>query len=121
MSLNYVTLTLDVYDGQGNPMTKGTATFTPSAQLTDTTDHQITGLTPVTATFRPGTAPPVVKLLATDNSAPLPAGWAWTRFLRTGCRFVWRPVRSITGSSAPCWRRPSCPSRAWTGAPTPSS
>ncbi len=78
MSLNYVELTLDLYDGQGNPVTQGTATLTPTQVLTDTTDHQITGLTPVTATFRPGSSPPVVKLLATDNSAPLPAGWAWT-------------------------------------------
>ncbi len=78
MSLEYVELTLDLYDGQGNPVTQGTATLTPTQVLTDTTDHEITGLTPVTATFRPGTAPPVVKLLATDNSAPLPAGWAWT-------------------------------------------
>ncbi len=78
MSLNYVELTLDLYDGQGNPVTQGTAALIPTTYLTDTTDHQITGLTPVTATFRPGTAPPVVKLLATDNTAPEPNGWAWT-------------------------------------------
>ncbi len=53
MSLEYVELTLDLYDGQGNPVTQGTATLTPTQVLTDTTDHEITGLTPVTATFRP--------------------------------------------------------------------
>ena len=78
MTLNYVGLTLDLYDGQGNAVTQGTATLTPTQYLTDTTDHALTGLSPVTVAFTPFSAPPVVKLLATDNAAPLPAGWAWT-------------------------------------------
>jgi len=35
MTLNYVTLTLDLCDGQGNPVIKGTAELVPSAELTD--------------------------------------------------------------------------------------
>ena len=77
MALNYVTLTLDLYDGQGSAIVAGTATLTPSVQLTDTTDHEWIPPAPLTVTFRPGTAPPSVKLLATDNGAPLPAGWGW--------------------------------------------
>ena len=30
MTLNYVELTLDLYDGQGNAVTTGTATLTPT-------------------------------------------------------------------------------------------
>lgn len=77
MALNYVNLTADLFDGQGNVLAAGTATFTPTAQLTDTADHEIVTLAPVTAAFKP-TASPVVKLLATDNGAPLPGGWGWT-------------------------------------------
>ena len=35
MSLEYLTLVLDLYDGQGNPVITGSAAFTPSAVLTD--------------------------------------------------------------------------------------
>ena len=52
MSLNYVSLTLDLYDGQGNPVTQGTATLVPSTVLTDTADHEIIGLTPLVASFK---------------------------------------------------------------------
>ena len=78
MTLQYVTLTLDVYDGQGNPMTKGTATFTPSVQLTDATDHELITQLPIVASFQVSGSLPTVKLLATDNGAPLPLGWGWT-------------------------------------------
>jgi hypothetical protein len=77
VTLNYVTLTLDLYDGQGNPVIKGEALFTPTVQLTDTTDHQEIVLAPVPCVFHGGGLP-AVKLLATDNTAPLPGGWGWT-------------------------------------------
>jgi hypothetical protein len=35
MALQYVTLTLDLFDGAGNFPAAGTASFTPSAVLTD--------------------------------------------------------------------------------------
>ena len=76
MALNYVTLTVDVYDGQGNVPASGTATFTPSAVLTDA-GVEIIGQQPVTAVFH-AAALPTVKLLATDNSDPAPAGWTWS-------------------------------------------
>ena len=77
MALNYVSLTCDLFDGQGNALSGGTATFAPNVQLTDATDHEIIPQAPVTAAFKP-TSSPVVKLLATDNSAPAPNGWKWT-------------------------------------------
>ena len=77
MSLQYVTLTLDLYDGQGNAIIAGEALFTPTAQLTDTTNHELITLAPVPAVFH-SAGTPAVKLLATDNSPPAPAGWAWT-------------------------------------------
>lgn len=77
MTLNYVTLTLDLYDGQGNPVITGSALFTPTAQLTDTTNHELITQAAVPAAFHAGGLP-AVKLLATDNGPPAPAGWAWT-------------------------------------------
>lgn len=76
MSLNYVTLVLDLDDGQGNLITKGTAAFTPSAQLTDA-GVALTTQAPIPAVFH-AAGSPQVKLLATDNSAPLPDNWVWT-------------------------------------------
>ena len=76
MSLNYVTLTLDLYDGQGNFPVSGLATFTPSAVLTDA-GVEIIGQQPVQAVFH-AAALPAVSLLATDNAGPLPAGWTWS-------------------------------------------
>lgn len=75
MPLNYVTLTLDLYDGQGNYPFSGSASFVPSAVLTDA-GVEIVGQQPITAVFRAGSVPSV-KLLATDNSGPVPAGWTW--------------------------------------------
>lgn len=77
MALNYVSLTCDLYDGSGNFITQGTASFAPSAQLTDTTDHELIAQAPIVVTFRPS-GPPVAHLLATDNGNTAPSGWAWT-------------------------------------------
>ena len=76
MTLNYVTLVLDAYDAQGNLVTKGSASFVPSAQLTDPGVEWIPPA-PVPAVFH-AAGPPSVKLLATDNTAPQPEGWGWT-------------------------------------------
>ena len=76
MTLNYVRLTLDLYDGQGNFPVSGLATFTPSAVLTDA-GAEIVGQQPVVAVFH-AAGVPSVSLLATDNSGPLPGGWTWS-------------------------------------------
>jgi hypothetical protein len=76
MTLNYVTLILDLYDGGGNPITSGAAALVPSAVLTDTADQEIVTQDPVPGVFHAGGFPQV-KLLATDNSAPRPSGWTW--------------------------------------------
>ena len=73
--LNYLTLTLDLYDGQGNYPVSGSAAFTPSAVLTDA-GVEVIGQQPVTAVFR-AAAMPSMKLLATDSAGPLPTGWTW--------------------------------------------
>jgi hypothetical protein len=78
MTLNYVTLILDLYDGDGNPASQGWARLTPSAQLTDTANNQLVTQAPMVAQFRPGLTPPEVLLLATDNGTLNPAGWGWT-------------------------------------------
>jgi hypothetical protein len=76
MALQYVTLTLDLYDGQGNFPVSGQATFTPSAVLTDA-GVEIVSQQPIVAVFH-AAGPPAVKLLATDSTGPMPAGWAWS-------------------------------------------
>jgi len=79
MSLNYVELTVDLGDGQGNYLGQGlTATLAPTSVLTDSTDHLIAGTGPLTVAFTPFSSPPVIKLIATDNSNISPSGWAWT-------------------------------------------
>jgi trimeric autotransporter adhesin len=75
MTLNYVTLVLDLYDGGGNVVTTGTAAFTPSVQLTDP-GVEFIPQAPVPAVFH-AAGTPSVRLLATDNTAPLPNGWTW--------------------------------------------
>jgi hypothetical protein len=75
MSLQYVVLTLDLYDGQGNAVITGTAALVPSAQLKDTTDHMIITAAPVPAVFH-AAGFPQVTLLATDNGNLSPS-WTW--------------------------------------------
>ena len=77
MTLNYVTLILDLYDGQGNAAVAGEALLVPSAQLTDTSDNMMITQAPVPGVFR-SSGFPNVKLLATDNGALAPGGWGWT-------------------------------------------
>jgi hypothetical protein len=78
MTLNSVTLILDLYDGSGAPLTQGTVLLTPSATLTDTTDNLDITQSPVQAQFSAYRPVPQVSLLATDNANLLPAGWGWT-------------------------------------------
>lgn len=77
MTLNYVELTLDLYDGSGSYISQGTATFKPSVTLTDATDSEYIPQAPVTGSFK-ASGSPKVKLLGTDNSNVTPAGWGWT-------------------------------------------
>lgn len=80
MALNYVTLTVDLYDGQGNALTQGTASFVPSATLTDTADQEIITQAPIVVSFHAGAGPPTVSLLATDNASPGQMSWNTTTF-----------------------------------------
>jgi hypothetical protein len=78
VTLNYVTLILDLYDGSGQPLTQGTVTFTPSAVLTDPAAGLMFTQSPVQAQFTSaGRAAPQVSLLATDNAGLSPSGWTW--------------------------------------------
>lgn len=74
-ALAYVTLTLDLDDGSGNYPVSGTASFVPSAVLTDA-GVAVIGQQPVTVSFRAGSLP-AVKLLPTDTPGPQPTGWTW--------------------------------------------
>ena len=76
MTLNYVTLILNLYDGQGNPEIRGAAALVPSAVLTDAADQVIVTQDPIPGVFH-ASGFPQVTLLATDNAAPQPAGWTW--------------------------------------------
>ncbi|MGH3205923.1 MAG: hypothetical protein ACRDP5_28310 [Streptosporangiaceae bacterium] len=76
MPLNYVNVILDLMTGAGNPVLGGSAILVPSAQLTDTADNLLVTQAPISAVFVGSL--PVVKLLATDNGALAPSGWAWT-------------------------------------------
>lgn len=76
MALNYVTLILDLYDGQGNPAGTGTAALVPSAQLRAAAEGMFITRSPVPAVFTPA-AFPQVRLLATDNSDLSPSSWTW--------------------------------------------
>ena len=77
MALNKVALTIDLYDGQGNPLPSGTSSLVPTAVLTDVTDHIIATQVPVRAVHTQA-GPPVVSLIANDNSDILPADTGWT-------------------------------------------
>lgn len=76
MGLNYVSLVLDVFNGQGSVVPGGVAVLTPSVVLTDVTDGQVIAAQPLTVQL-PGAIPNAVTLLATDNTAPAPSGWTW--------------------------------------------
>jgi hypothetical protein len=75
VALDYVNLTLALYDGSGNLLTTGTAVFTLSATLTSTTDNEYITQAPITATL--GITPPVVKLIANDSRGINELGTAW--------------------------------------------
>lgn len=75
MALNYVNLTLDLFDGQGNELKTGNVIFTPSVQLTDTVEHELITRAQLQVSLVGGS--PVVKLLATDNGNLNPSGWSW--------------------------------------------
>jgi hypothetical protein len=76
VALQYVTLVLDLYFGNGNPITQGTASLTPTQLLVDSPDQQYIPQAPVPVTFG-ALGLPAVLLLATDSASPEPPGWAW--------------------------------------------
>jgi hypothetical protein len=77
MTLQYVSLICDLFDGGGNVVSQDTASFVPTVVVTDSTDHEIVTLVPITAAFKV-TGPPSVSLLATDGANLRPPGCGWT-------------------------------------------
>jgi hypothetical protein len=78
LSLNYVTLTLNLYDGAGHVLQNGVIRFAPSSELSDTADEMFITPAPVTVTIPGGQTLQTVSLLATDNESLSPSGWGWT-------------------------------------------
>lgn len=76
MALSYVSLVLDLYDGQGNPVTTGTVTLSPNATVLDASDHIVVTRKPVVISLFQNPVP-TVSLVATDNSGLSPSGWGW--------------------------------------------
>ena len=76
MSLNYVNLVLDLYDGQGNPVVTGSVVCTPSTTVVDSADHVVVTQKPVPVSLF-GSPLPTVQLAATDNPGLLPSQWGW--------------------------------------------
>ena len=75
MAINYVNLVCNYMDGAGNPITKGTVTFTPNVEVLDTsTDHLVITQAPITVNLAK-TPTPTVQLVATDNAGMAPSGW----------------------------------------------
>lgn len=71
MSLTYRTLVLNFTTPAGQPCQRGTATFTPSSQLTDTADAVTIGLPQVIDLALTNT----ISLVTTDNASIAPSGW----------------------------------------------
>lgn len=80
MSLNYITLILDLYDGDGTPVTTGQAVATPTSLLTDPEDQEY--IPQATASVLFGAGNPPLRLLAVDSSGPRQSGWGWTLAFR---------------------------------------
>jgi lysophospholipase L1-like esterase len=83
VALNLVELTLDCFDGTGQPVTQGTAFLVASSVLTDITDHQIVWQYPIPVALEPPEGAsdswlPTVSIYATDNANLSPSGWVWT-------------------------------------------
>lgn len=80
MTASYVTVTLDLTDGSGYPLTRGMASWTPSMQFPDPADQMLVSQAPVTAVFRAG-SPATVRLIANDTAGPQQSGgtpgWSW--------------------------------------------
>jgi len=76
MSLNYVNLIMDLYDGTGAPLNSGYARMYPDVPLTISADDQYVPKVPINAPFQ-AVRSPTVTILATDNVDISPNGWAW--------------------------------------------
>ena len=72
--MQYVNLTLDLFDGSGQPVTGGRCQFAPTTPLT--APGQIIAAKVEVAMAPAG--PTTVALVATDNAGVTPAGWWWT-------------------------------------------
>lgn len=109
-TLQQVTILLDAYTGAGPIIGQGSAFFSPTALLTDTTDHLTIPQTPVAVSLVPpsGAAAswlPYVSLYSTDSSnlTPFPAGsWKYNcafQFPGAPVPFTFSLVAGATGLS----------------------
>lgn len=79
MTVSYVTVILDLYDGAGNPAVQGSMTWVPSQQFSDSADGMLITTAPVTAAFRLGSQAQV-RVLPNDLYGPQGQngpGWTW--------------------------------------------
>ena len=74
IDLTSITVTATYEDGSGAPLF-GYVTFTPSAELTDSTGHVILRAAPISAQLFRGSISQV--LACTDNANIAPSGWYW--------------------------------------------
>jgi hypothetical protein len=74
VTLNYIDLTGSL----GPAAATGSATFTASNWLVDSPDQELIPPEPVQISSLPAAGTFSTSLLATDNPAPLPAGWLWS-------------------------------------------
>jgi hypothetical protein len=74
--MTLVPLVLDLVGGTLNPVVSGSASLTPSVQLTDP-GTGIAVTSGPTVTFRPGSPTPLTWILPTDVSGWAPSGWGW--------------------------------------------
>jgi hypothetical protein len=74
--MTLVPLVLDLYDGALNPVVAGTASLTPSVQLTDPGTGIAVESGPAVV-FRPSSPTPLTWIIPTDASGWAPSGWGW--------------------------------------------
>lgn len=81
MTAVLVKVILDRYDGGQNPYARGGGWAMPSTEFPDPGDQMLIGRAPVPFTFRPGSAPPFIEVIANDSAGPQQEdgtpGWSW--------------------------------------------
>jgi hypothetical protein len=103
VTASYVTVVLDLRDGQGRQLSGGQAVLRPSWALNDVPDMQVIPPAAAVGTFAPRTTP-AVQLLASDSPGPQPAAWTWDIEFsvpgRLGPRSVFAPAGPVAFTAA---------------------